>query len=139
MFAVTPLFSLALSKKYTLLSIASVVMSMALCQFIFGVMQQDQYILAILGLAMWGIQRAGAQIVFSSTIFNNIDKQHYGTSIGLFYIITGFAVFIASMSAGHLNQIDMKLSFIYGNLIMLFLSIISIFLIQNNKNQGVIC
>ncbi len=57
---------------------------------------------AIIGLITWGIQRTGAQIVFSSLVFQSISKENYGTAIGLFYIISGFSTMIASFICGYL-------------------------------------
>jgi predicted MFS family arabinose efflux permease len=58
--------------------------------------------LAICGLISWGIQRAGAQIVFSTLVFKSLPHTRYGTGIGLFYITTGFAFMIASFICGYL-------------------------------------
>lgn len=57
---------------------------------------------AILGLFTWGIQRAGAQIVFSALVFASVDKAYYGTAIGLYYICSGFATMLASFFCGYL-------------------------------------
>jgi hypothetical protein len=57
---------------------------------------------AILGLCAWGVQRAGAQIVFSALIFKSVDKAFYGTAIGVFYIVSGFSTFLSSSACGYL-------------------------------------
>ncbi len=59
---------------------------------------------AILGLCAWGIQRAGAQIVFSALIFKSVDKAFYGTAIGIFYIVSGFSTFLSSSACGYLAE-----------------------------------
>jgi MFS family permease len=67
---------------------------------------------AILGLIAWGIQRTGAQIVFASLTFNSVDKAHYGTAIGLFYIVSGFATMLSSFFCGYMTQIYFPAVFI---------------------------
>ncbi len=57
---------------------------------------------AIIGLCTWGIQRAGAQIVFSALVFRSVEKQFYGTAIGLFYIFSGFSTMLSSFLCGYL-------------------------------------
>lgn len=57
---------------------------------------------AILGLCAWGVQRAGAQIVFSVLVFKNVDKTYYGTAIGIFYIVSGLGTMLSAFGAGHL-------------------------------------
>ncbi|MGD0466439.1 MAG: MFS transporter [Gammaproteobacteria bacterium] len=59
---------------------------------------------AILGLVGWGIQRTGSQIVFASLIFKGIDKANYGTAIGIYYIVSGFATMLASFLCGYLAK-----------------------------------
>lgn len=57
---------------------------------------------AILGLCTWGIQRAGAQIVFSALVFQRVEKAFYGTAIGIFYLVSGVSTLISSSLCGHL-------------------------------------
>lgn len=71
---------------------------------------------AILGLITWGIQRTGAQIVFSSLVFKCVDKAHYGTAIGIFYIVSGFATMIASFLAGYMAKNSFESIFILSGL-----------------------
>lgn len=56
---------------------------------------------AIIGLIAWGIQRTGAQIAFSFLVFKNIEKIHYGTAIGIFYLVSGFATMLSSFMCGY--------------------------------------
>lgn len=69
--------------------------------------------LAIIGLICWGIQRAGAQIVFASMIFKSISKELYGTAIGLYYLISGVGGLIAASLSGRLSMLDPKYPFIF--------------------------
>ena len=58
--------------------------------------------IAILGLCTWGIQRAGAQIVFSALVFKTVEKAYYGTAIGIFYLVSGFATMLSSFLCGYM-------------------------------------
>lgn len=60
------------------------------------------FLFCITGLIAWGIQRAGAQITFATMIFKKAPVELYGTSVGLFAIISGLGTFIASIICGHL-------------------------------------
>jgi MFS family permease len=60
--------------------------------------------LSVLGLIGWGIQRAGAQIVFSALIFRSVQKAHYGTAIGIFYVTSGIGIMAASSLSGYLAK-----------------------------------
>lgn len=60
------------------------------------------FLFCITGLISWGVQRAGAQITFSTMIFKKAPVELYGTSVGLFAIISGVGTFIASIVCGHL-------------------------------------
>jgi len=66
---------------------------------------------ASLGLICWGIQRAGAQITFISMIFKQTPVKYYGSAVGVFSLISGFGVFIASMISGRLAQLSFKYVF----------------------------
>jgi len=68
---------------------------------------------AVTGLVMWGVQRTGAQIVFSYLIFSSVSKANYGTAIGLFYIITGLGMMLASFISGYLAKHVFSAVFIY--------------------------
>lgn len=60
------------------------------------------WVIVIFGLSAWGIQRAGAQIVFSILVFRNVEKAYYGTAIGIFYIISGLGTMLASFLCGYM-------------------------------------
>jgi len=59
---------------------------------------------AIVGLAAWGIQRAGAQLVFATLVFKSVDKAYYGTAIGIYYIVSGVATMLSSFFCGYLGS-----------------------------------
>lgn len=78
----------------------------ALCTFniCFFHIHSVNWVLAIFGIFAWGIQRTGAQIVFSSLVFQGVEKANYGTAIGLFYLISGLGTMLASFICGYLAE-----------------------------------
>lgn len=60
--------------------------------------------LAIVGLISWGIQRTGAQIVFTAMIFRSVKEKDFGTAVGAFHLVSGFATMLASMFCGILAK-----------------------------------
>ncbi|RYE06044.1 MAG: MFS transporter [Rickettsiaceae bacterium] len=79
---------------------------------------------ASLGIICWGIQRAGAQITFSSLIFKNTPRKFYGSAIGIYSVLSGGSIFIASMFSGYLAQISFNYIFLSSG----FFSLISLLL-----------
>ncbi len=62
----------------------------------------DGLLLGLMGVVLWGIQRAASQILFISLISNVVDQKILGTAIGIFHLITGVAALFASIIAGWL-------------------------------------
>lgn len=94
------------------------------------------WILVILGLICWGIQRTGAQITFSAMVFKNAPTKFYGTAIGIYSIISGLGVFIASGISGYLAQhISFASVFLLSGTFSL-LSLLTASLVISNKFKG---
>lgn len=72
------------------------------------------WIFASLGLVMWGIQRAGAQITFTAIIFKSIPVSCYGSAVGAYSVISGVGTFIASMICGYLAQKSFNYVFMFS-------------------------
>ena len=92
------------------------------------------WMLAVIGLMFWGLQRVSAQIVFASMIFNRIPKKYYGTAIGVYSILSGLGCLIASIIAG--NLIDMKgyaIVFTYSGAVVILPTIILSVMYKLNK------
>ena len=88
--------------------------------------------LAITGLIAWGIQRTGAQIVFSALIFQAIPKATYGTGIGLFYLTSGFTTMLASFICGYFAKTCFTTVFLFsGTFAFIALAIAGSMLSQN--------
>lgn len=92
------------------------------------------WLFAIFGLVSWGIQRTSAQIVFSSLVFHCVDKNNYGTAIGIFYIISGFATMIASLLAGYIAKTSLENVFIFSG----FFSFLTLGILINITNNRLI-
>jgi MFS family permease len=89
--------------------------------------------LAITGLAAWGIQRTGAQIVFSALVFQALPSKQYGTGIGLFYITSGFATMLASFLGGYLANYNFSLVFFFSGVCAALALLMALLMIQHNK------
>ena len=94
------------------------------------------WVLAILGIISWGIQRTGAQIVFSSLVFQGVAKANYGTAIGLFYIVSGFGTMVASFICGYMAQDSFSSIFIFSGLFG-FASLGLSFSLLNRKTSSI--
>ena len=74
------------------------------------------WIFSSIGLVMWGIQRAAAQINFTAIIFKNIPVAYYGSAIGIYSVISGVGVFISSLICGYLAQKSFNYVFIFSGI-----------------------
>ena len=88
--------------------------ALSLFNICFFHLQSVNWFLAIFGILAWGVQRAGAQIVFSSLVFQGVPKVNYGTAIGLFYIVSGFGTMVASCICGYMAQDNFSSIFIFS-------------------------
>ena len=91
------------------------------------------WVLASLSLICWGIQRAGAQITFSALIFKNTPVKYYGSAIGLYSLLSGLGVFIASTISGHLAQSSFNNVFYFSGGISLCTLILAGSLLKRKK------
>ncbi|MEY3196982.1 MAG: hypothetical protein RLZZ59_350 [Pseudomonadota bacterium] len=127
MFIVSPIIGLMVDGKKSFIAMLITVFAIILCNFSFYSIDAMPMWLGSIGLITWGIQRVGAQIVFTSLIFKNIDQKFYGTAIGVFSLICGIGNFIASSICGHLAENHFSYVFIYSgtsSIIALFLAFI---------------
>jgi MFS family permease len=89
--------------------------------------------LAILGLVGWGVQRTGAQIVFSSLIFRSVPKSQYGTAIGIFYVINGVGILLASCISGYLAKNHFSSVFILSGGFSLLALFCALFMVSKKE------
>lgn len=80
------------------------------------------WLFALLGLTVWGIQRIGAQITFTSIIFKKVPINYHGTAIGIFSFFSGLSTFISSLVCGYLAET----SFVYIFILSLIFSATSL-------------
>lgn len=89
--------------------------------------------LAIIGLITWGIQRTGAQIVFSTLVFKAISRTTYGTGIGLFYITSGFSTMLSSFTCGYLANTNFASVFLFSGTFAFIALVIAWAMMSQNK------
>jgi len=77
-------------------------------------LSRGAWVIAGLGLIMWGVQRAGAQITFTAMIFKNIPTNYYGTAVGAYSIVSGIGTFISSLICGYLAADSFTNVFIFS-------------------------
>ncbi|MGI4776279.1 MAG: MFS transporter [Janthinobacterium lividum] len=87
---------------------------------------------ASLGIICWGIQRAGAQITFSSLIFKKTPMKFYGSAIGIYSVLSGASVFLASVFSGYLAQISFTYVFISSGVFSLISLILAVCMYRRN-------
>lgn len=114
MFVVSPFIGLMIDKNKTFIAMLITTISLLLCNISFYFINEMPMFLGSTGLAMWGIQRVGAQITFTAIIFRNINPKFYGTAVGTFSLISGIGNFIASSICGHLAAEYFSYVFIYS-------------------------
>lgn len=91
------------------------------------------FLFCITGLIAWGIQRAGAQITFTTMIFKKAPVELYGTSVGLFAIISGVGTFIASIICGHLASQSFDYIFLMSGVISGIAMITALWMIRKKS------
>ena len=124
-----------IAEKYINFCLMLIGISMLAFNIIFFNLEKNNLIMASLGLACWGIQRCGAQIIFESILTKMITKKYYGTAIGVYYVFTGFSVLIASSLAGRLISINYLQAFIYSGFVSILFLVASLFFIKNARTK----
>lgn len=72
-----------------------------------------------LGLALWGIQRAGAQVVFCNMVYNSAPTDCKGTAVGLFSCLSGLGTFLSAFFCGQVATIQLEYAFIISGIFSL--------------------
>ncbi len=88
---------------------------------------------ACIALICWGIQRAGAQITFSTMIFKRTPKKFYGTAIGIYSLVTGIGVFISSSISGYLAEHNFNHVFMFSSFFACMSLIFATYMCLNDK------
>ena len=109
-------------KKYTkmFLMVTSSMILFDICYLSIG---NDNMVLSSLGLLFWGFQRVGSQLLFVAMIFKCLPKNLYGTGVGVFSLIQGLFVLMASTTTGLIIN---SFGFNYIYVVGLFFNVICI-------------
>ena len=114
MLTVSPFIGTQIDKGNAKRMLYITVISLILFNICFYQINAAPWPLAIMGLITWGIQRTGAQIVFSALVFHSIPNSTYCTGIGLFYLTSGFATMLSSFICGYLADHCFSLVFLFS-------------------------
>lgn len=75
----------------------------------------DSVSIGLIGVILWGIQRASSQILFISLIADVTPKHVLGTAVGIYYLAAGVTSLIAGIIAGWLgDHVSFKAIFVFG-------------------------
>lgn len=108
MFVLSPAMGYIIDKGMDRIMLFITIFALFLFNLLFYNIEAAPLLFGFGGLIAWGIQRAGAQITFSAMIFKHTPIELYGTSIGLFGVISGLGMLFSSMICGHLASSSFK-------------------------------
>jgi MFS family permease len=114
MLIVSPALGYWIDNKREILILLVTITALVLFNILFWNISTLPWVFACLGLVMWGVQRAGAQITFTAMIFKKLPKKYYGTAVGIYSVLSGTGFFIASLACGYLAQISFNYVFIFS-------------------------
>lgn len=126
MLLVSPLMGCSIDRGHVRKVMYVTIGALAIFNACFYSIASINWLLAIIGIAAWGIQRTGAQIVFSSLIFQRVEKNNYGTAIGLFYIISGISTMMSSFIMGYIGQYNLSWIFMISGLLSMSTLLVSL-------------
>ncbi len=73
--------------------------------------------LALVGVVLWGLQRGPSQMLFAAIIADEVPEKIIGTALGIYYLLTGVAVFVAGLCAGYFADAALKYAFVFGMMV----------------------
>jgi MFS family permease len=129
MFVAAPILGIIIDKNKVLLALYITIISLLCFNIVFYFVEIMPLALASIGLGLWGIQRVGAGITFTSLIFRNISAKFYGTAIGLFSLISGISNLISSSFCAYFAETSFDYVFLFSGInaiLCLFISLIFI-------------
>jgi MFS family permease len=100
----SPILGILIDNNYKNIVLFGTIISLILFNMIFYNINSFPWTFACLGLIFWGVQRTGAQIIFSYLVTQKILKTLNGTSIGILAIINAFGNLISSSISGYFMQ-----------------------------------
>ncbi len=77
-------------------------------------MYADGLPLLLVGIVLWGLQRGPSQMLFAAIIADEVPKKIIGTALGIYYVATGVASFVAGGFAGKFAAISLQYTFVFG-------------------------
>lgn len=104
MLIASPALGILIDKNYKNTVLFTTIISLILFNVVFYNINLFPWMFACLGLVFWGVQRTGAQIIFSFLVTQKITKELNGTSIGLLAIINAFGNLISASISGYFIQ-----------------------------------
>ncbi|MDF2964903.1 MAG: hypothetical protein K0Q51_291 [Rickettsiaceae bacterium] len=128
MLVISPCLGYWIDNKKEVLILLITIIALVIFNILYFNIKFLPWIFACLGLVMWGIQRAGAQIIFTAMIFKKIPTKYYGTAVGIFSVLSGTAFFIASTICGYLAQNNFSDIFLFSGFFSLSSLIIAAFM-----------
>jgi len=135
MLLISPLMGYQIDKKREYQILFITILALLVFNIFFLQLESFGWISACLGIVCWGIQRAGAQITFSSMIFRRTPVKFYGTAIGIYSLLTGIGFFISSTISGYLAQTSFNLAFIFSGVFAFLALILALYMYYNDKSQ----
>lgn len=130
MLIISPILGFLIDKKYKKLVLFITITSLVLFNFLFYNITLSPWVFAYLGLIFWGIQRTGAQIVFSYLVTEKVTKNLNGTSLGILATVSSFGNLISASVSGYLAQNSFFLVFLVTGIVASFSLILTIFLFK---------
>lgn len=133
MLITSPFLGLLIDKNYKNIVLLGTIISLILFNAVFYKINLFPWTFACLGLVFWGIQRTGAQIIFSYMVTQQISKTINGTSIGTLAIINAFASLISASISGYFIQFSFFNVFLVTGIISLLAYLLATFYILKEK------
>lgn len=130
MLIVSPILGFLVDKKYKKLVLFLTIISLILFNLSFYNINLSRWIFACIGLVFWGIQRTGAQIVFSYLVSQKVSKNLNGTFLGILATVSAFGNLISSSVTGYLAQESFFLVFFITGLIAFLSMILAIYFLK---------
>lgn len=130
MFVLSPAMGYIIDKGRDRIMLFVTIGALFLFNILFYNILKAPLLFGMIGLIAWGIQRAGAQITFAAMIFKKAPIDLYGTSIGLFGVLSGAGVLLSSMICGHLASSAFQDVFLVSGFSSLVTIIAAIFAIR---------
>jgi len=124
MFIVSPILGVLLDKKKARIALYITILSLIAFNLVFYSLLPfldtfSFYAYVFTGLAFWGIQRAGAQVVFCNMVYNSAPSDCKGTAVGLFSCLSGLGTFLSAFICGHIANVQLEYAFVISGIFSL--------------------